>query len=248
MRVYIVSDFHLKFSDNPEDLEQRHRVITFLNNLIGKADLLILNGDIFDLWFVWKTVIVKSYFPILKKFADLRESGCRIVFIAGNHDFWFRDFLVNFIDIEVYKNNFTETIDGAKLFVSHGDLYTSNDMRYKIFRSIIRNKFVMKLFEMFHPDFALGLGKMLSRTSRKRKVPIKLSEKKERGMLEFAQKIFKDYDIVVMGHSHIPKIERFKDGIFANAGDWIKNNTYLKMIDGNIELCKYEMNRGRENE
>ncbi|MCK4311627.1 MAG: UDP-2,3-diacylglucosamine diphosphatase [Candidatus Cloacimonetes bacterium] len=248
MRVYIVSDFHLKFSDNPEDLEQQDRVITFLNSLIGKADLLILNGDIFDLWFVWKTVIIKSYFPILKKFADLRESGCRIVFIAGNHDFWFRDFLVNILGIEVYNNNFIETIDGVKIFVSHGDLYTSNDMRYKIFRSIIRNRIVMKLFEMFHPDFALGLGKMLSRTSRKRKISITIYKKKERGLIDFAKKQFKNYDIVVMGHSHLPKLEKYENGIYANAGDWIINNSFLKIIDGNIELCKYKINRRRENE
>ena len=240
MKVYIASDFHLKFCENQEDTVRSKKVIAFLDSLIGKADLLILNGDIFDLWFVWKTVIIKEYFPLLKKLADLRESDCRIVFIAGNHDFWFRDFLTNTLDIEVYNNNFIETIDGKKVFVSHGDLYTSNDLRYKIFRSIIRNRIIMTIFEILHPDFALGLGKMMSRSSRSRKTSTALYQKKERGLINFAKKNLKDYDIIIMGHSHLPKLEKFENGIYANAGDWIVNDSFIKIIDGNIELCKFK--------
>ena len=179
MRVYFASDFHLKFTKKNIDTEQHKKIISFLDSLIGNSDLLILNGDIFDLWFVWKTVIIKGYFPILKKLADLRESGCRIVFIAGNHDFWFRDFLTNFLGVEIYPDSFSETIDDMKIFVSHGDLYTTNDFRYKIFRSLIRKKFFKKLFELFHPDFSLALGKLLSRSSRDRKSHPELERKSQ---------------------------------------------------------------------
>lgn len=238
MRVIIASDFHLKFQENAEDRERRIRVLKFLDSLIGSTDLLILNGDIFDLWFAWNNVIIKGYFPILKKLADLRESGCRIVFIAGNHDFWFRDFLTGYLDIEVYKNNFIEEIDGKNILVSHGDLYTSNDLRYKIFRAIIRNRIVMWLFGILHPDFALNIGKTMSRSSRKRRVSENLMKTREKGLIEFARKQLTKFDIVIMGHSHLPKLQEFENGIYANAGDWIVNNSYLKLIDGNIELIK----------
>ena len=240
MRVIIASDFHLKFHENEEDRDRRKRVIKFLDSIIGKTDLLILNGDIFDLWFAWNNVIIKGYFHILKKLADIRESGCRIVFIAGNHDFWFRDFLTNFLDIEVYNNNFTDEIDGQKILVSHGDLYTSNDLRYKLFRSIIRNRFVMWIFEIMHPDFSLGIGKIMSRSSREKRTSTELMQAREKGLIEFAKKQFKHFDIVVMGHSHIPKLEKFENGIYANAGDWIKHNSYLAISDGEIKLIELE--------
>ncbi len=238
MRVIITSDFHLKSQESAEDRERRIRVLKFLDSLIDSTDLLILNGDIFDLWFPWNNVIIKGYFPILKKLADLRESGCRIVFIAGNHDFWFRDFLTGYLDIEVYKNNFIEEIDGKNILVSHGDLYTSNDLRYKIFRAIIRNRIVMWLFGILHPDFALNIGKTMSRSSRKRRVSENLMKTREKGLIEFARKQLTNFDIVIMGHSHLPKLQEFENGIYANAGDWIVNNSYLKLIDGNIELIK----------
>ena len=240
MKVYFASDFHLKFHEDQEDTARRKKVISFLDSLIGNCDLLILNGDVFDLWFTWKKVIIKGYFPILKKLADLNENGCRIVFIAGNHDFWFKDFLTDYLNIEIYRNNFSEIIDNVKIFVSHGDLYTSNDLRYKVFRSFIRNKFIKTIFELFHPDFSLAIGKTLSRSSRSRTIPFKLQKAKEKGLDEIARKKLKDFDLVVLGHSHSPKFVKTEDGIYVNLGDWISNYTYLKMINGKIELCKYE--------
>jgi len=240
MEIYIASDFHLKFVENEEDLARKERVIKFLDSLIGKADLLILNGDIFDLWFTWHKVIIKGYFPFLKKLADLRESGTRIVFIAGNHDFWFRDFLTEYIGAEVYPDTFTELLDGKKIFAAHGDVYTANDLRYKIFRSVIRNKVVMTIFEILHPDFSLSIGRKMSRSSRSRPMSTELKLRKEAGLTNFATQKLKDYDIVTMGHSHSPKKLEINGGVYLNSGDWIKNNSYIHISSGEAKLCKFE--------
>ncbi len=240
MNIYIASDFHLKFVENEEDKIRKNKVIAFLESIRGKADVLILNGDIFDLWFTWKKVIIKGYFPFLKKLADLKESGCRIVFIAGNHDFWFRDFLTDYLGAEVYHETFTEMLDDQKIFVAHGDVYTANDMRYKIFRAGIRNSIVMRIFESLHPDFALSIGQKMSRSSRDREIPEKLKVKKEAGLTNFAMKKLKDYDIVVMGHSHSPKKVEKENGVYLNSGDWIKNFSYVQINNGNAELKKFE--------
>ena len=244
MNVYIASDFHLKFVENSEDIKRREKVIDFLDSIKNDADLLILNGDIFDLWFVWKKLIIKGYFPLLFKLKQLRLSGVRIVFIAGNHDFWFRDFLTGTLGIEVYKDDFFETIDGVKTFVSHGDRYTSNDLRYQIFRRMIRNKFIMWVFGNLHPDFALNIGKKMSRSSRKLQPTNATLNKREQGLIQFAKEKLNETDLVILGHSHLPKIEKYANGIYANAGDWINNCSYLTMKNGKIELHKYrkEMN------
>ena len=237
MRVFMASDFHLQIIDNQN--ERQIKVLKFLDSLIGNADLLILNGDIFDFWIVWKNAIIKQYFPILKKLADIKESGCRIVFIAGNHDFWFKDFLVTFLEIEVYNDNFIEDIDGKKIFVSHGDIYTTNDLRYKIFRTIIRNRLVRKTIEMLHPNIAVKLANKLSRSSRSRKISTKLHSRREEGLNEFARKTSSDFDVIIFGHSHFPKMENIGNCVYANCGDWISNNSYIKMVDGKVELCRF---------
>jgi len=240
MKVYIASDFHLKFVENDEDKKRKQRVLNFLESIKNDADLLILNGDIFDLWFVWKKFIIKDYFSILGKLNQLRENGIRIVFLAGNHDFWFRGFLTETLGIEVYTEFFNETIDGVNTFVTHGDRYTSNDLRYQIFRRMIRNKFIMWIFGNLHPDLALNIGKNMSRSSGKMQVVDNKQNKREQGLIQFAKKKLNEVDLVIMGHSHIPKIERLENGIYANAGDWLHNNSYLTIIDGKIGLHKYK--------
>jgi UDP-2,3-diacylglucosamine hydrolase len=239
MNVYIASDFHLKFVEGKKDIITKGKVISFLDSIKDDADLLILNGDIFDLWFVWKKFIIKGYFPLLVKLHELRQNGVRIVFIAGNHDFWFKDFLTGIIGVEVYKDNFCETLDGVKTFISHGDRYTSNDLRYQIFRKIIRNKFIMWIFGNLHPDIALNIGKNMSRSSRKQQKPDGTFNKREHGLIQFSKKKLNEVDLVILGHSHLPKIEKYENGIYANAGDWINNYSYLKMINGKIELKFY---------
>jgi len=240
MKAYFVSDFHLKFREKEEDVSRRKRVISFLETLKGKADLLVLNGDIFDLWFAWDQVIIKGYFPLLKVLSDLNEHGCRLVLIAGNHDFWFNGFLSEYLNIDIYPDYFQEVIDNIKVYVTHGDLHTSNDFRYKLFRTFVRNKLVKSIFKIIHPDLALNLGKLLSRSSRERKISPVLMKAKEKGLDKFAEKKLQDHDLVVIGHSHSPKLDNKANGIYVNLGDWIVNNSYLEMINGNIELKKYK--------
>jgi len=240
MRIFIVSDFHLKFNEKLEDKERLQRVLEFLTSLENKADMLILNGDIFDLWYAWNSVIIRGYFPILKKLSELQEKGVRLVMTAGNHDFWFKDFLTKEIGVEVYPKSFVEVLDGNNIFVNHGDWFTANDWRYKLFRSLVRNKLVMKFFELLHADIALGIGKMLSRSSRDRKMAPKLKQRKESGLVKFAKKALDKYDIVVLGHSHSPKLEKYKNGIYVNSGDWIEHNSYIKITDGKLELLEFK--------
>ena len=236
MRVIIASDFHLKFHENAEDRRRRETVLGFLKSLRGNCDQLILNGDIFDLWFAWNNVIIKGYFPLLHQLASLQESGCKLTFIAGNHDFWFRGFLQKYLQMDVHPDCYTATIDGKKIFVSHGDKYTSNDLRYKLFRKCIRNKIIMSIFELLHPDFALSIGKYLSRSSRNRTIPTALMRKKEQGLDTVARRLFATHDIIVFGHSHAPKVLKEGNKEYYNAGDWITHHTYVEITDGAAKL------------
>ncbi len=240
MKVVVVSDFHLKFDENKEDIERKKKVLSFLDKIKGNVDILVLNGDIFDLWYVWRKVIIKDYFPILRKFADIKDSGCRIIFLSGNHDFWFNNFLKEQIGIEIFQDSFSETIDGKKYFIAHGDIYTINDWRYQVFRSIIRNKIIMFFFSILHPDFSLNIGKKMSRSSRSRRLSDKKQKIKEAGLDIKAKELLEKYDIVLFGHTHNAKIFRQDTKIYINTGDWINSPSYYaQIVDGDANLIKY---------
>ncbi|MCF7911989.1 MAG: UDP-2,3-diacylglucosamine diphosphatase [Candidatus Cloacimonetes bacterium] len=242
MKTIIVSDAHIKFNETQEDAERRSRFLSFLNSLKGNTDLLVLNGDIFDLWIAWKHVIIKEYFPLLTILADLSANGTRIILTPGNHDFWFSGYLKSQIGIEVCRDSFIETIDGSRFFVNHGDRYTKNDLRYQIFRSIIRNDLVKSIFTLLHPDFALEFGIKLSRSSRNRRIPARRRELMVKSLQKAAFKLLKthDYDYVIFSHSHIPVICASANGTYANTGDWVSHSSYLLFSDGKLALKEYK--------
>jgi len=235
MKYIIASDFHIKYIEAPFDIERRERVEMFLRSFIGKIDGLILAGDIFDLWIEWDRVIIKNYFGLLRIFADLKESGCRLVFLQGNHDFWLSNFLKDTIGVEIYESIFTETINGKKIFVSHGDKHTNNDMRYKIIHTLIRNKLIKLIFKQIHPDISLWLGSKLSRTTVKAG-SWQVNKDTENGLIATAEKLSSEYDLVVFGHSHNPLKITNGNSIYINSGDWIKHNSYCFFSEDKIEI------------
>lgn len=242
MQVFIASDFHLQFAPDTEDERKRNEIaIEFLDFLRDKADILILAGDIFDLWYDWRNTIIKGYFPFLKKLADLKESGCRLIFIAGNHDFWFGDFLETYLGCELHMESFSETIDGKRIFVSHGDSYTNNDYRYRVFRFLLRHPVIRFFFSILHPETALHIGKAVSRTSRTRNpLPQKGNQHRTAGLDKSAEALSSSYDLVVFGHSHIPKQKENGKGVYINTGDWVSNNSYVHVSDGKIMLKHFQ--------
>lgn len=241
MRICVISDLHYKFATpKPEDVELNAKALAFLRTLPGHYDWLILNGDIFDLWFDWKYAIIKAYFPVLKILADIREKGCRIVYISGNHDFWFNDFFPSYLQVELYQDAFVLETDKKKIYFTHGDIHTTNDFRYQLFRRVIRLPFAKKLFSFFHPDFALNMGKAMSRSSRMRRVAQRLQLQKKEGLENFARSLLKDYDYVIMGHTHEPCVIPMEKGVYANSGDWLENHSYIKIINGKLELCTFK--------
>jgi len=239
MRYVIASDFHLKYIENADDRERRIQVESFLSSLIGNVDGLILAGDVFDFWLEWKQVIIKNYFSTLMILAMLKKSGTRLVYLSGNHDFWLGDFLKNSIGFEIHTDFFTDEINGKKIFVSHGDLYTKNDLRYKVYRRFIRQNWIKNILSLLHPNFCLALTQKVSRTSRNRKDNEPTARRKEEGQIQKAQKLSKQYDLIVFGHSHNPLQMTLGNATYINTGDWLSHNSYCYFDDENVQLQYY---------
>jgi predicted phosphodiesterase len=50
------------------------------------------------------------------------------------------------------------------------------------------------------------------------------------------QKLAAGFDIVAIGHLHIPIINTLGNGIYVNTGDFIDHFSYAKLADGTISL------------
>jgi len=168
MKIICISDLHQRFFVDKEEQKKLDIFYSFLDACIADPpDKLIIAGDLFDVWFEYSMVIPKAFFDTLHKLKTLIEQGTQVVYVAGNHDFVFKDFFQLNLQAEVYMNDYVFNCAGKKFYVSHGDEYTSNDLQYHVLKSILRNPLVLKLFSWFHPDAGLRVGKLMSRSRSK---------------------------------------------------------------------------------
>ena len=238
MKVICISDLHQQFVVDKDEQHKLTVFYSFIDSLIAHPpDKFIIAGDLFDVWFEYSMVIPKAFFMTFHKLKTLAECGTEIIYVAGNHDFVFRDFFQAELQAKVFRDNHTFTCAGKKFFVSHGDEYTSNDLQYHVLKSILRNQIVHKLFSWIHPDVGLRTGKLMSRSSRDFNKSRKTLAKQEKGLIDFSKKLFdKGYDYTIMGHIHSPKMLELEKGSYINLGDWIKHFSYLEINDKSVEL------------
>jgi UDP-2,3-diacylglucosamine hydrolase len=236
-KTYFFSDAHLGLGPKEEDRKREQRIIQFLDMVKQDADELYILGDLFDYWFEYNSVVTKGYLRLLAKLSELNHRGIRISYLAGNHDFWLKDYLTEELGVRIYADPIDRTIQGKKFYLHHGDGLLKNDMGYRLLKRVLRNKVNIFLFSLIHPDITSSIARWSSRKSR-----AYTSKKTFEGndMVEFARKkIGEGYDVVIMGHNHQSLFRELGKGVYVNLGEWLQENTYA-VFDGNkIQLKRW---------
>lgn len=232
-KTLIFSDAHLKavVSD-----KARHRTFArFLRRFaVPEFERIICVGDLFDFWFEYKSVIFSEYFEVLRAFAELRDQGKELHLICGNHDFWAGRFLQNEIGFHIHPDRAQITLGRFKALVIHGDGIEPTDYAYRAYKRVARNPLVVWLFRQIHPDWAMGLARSVSYTSRRvRRVEDTANSAQAAALRKYATQVIArgDADIVVCAHAHAPTLEWIEDndrrGVYINSGDWLERGAYV---------------------
>ena len=214
-------------------------MIAFLRHLNGNAASLLINGDLFDFWYEWKTVIPRSGFRVLAALADLSDARVQITMVAGNHDCWGGEVLRKDVGIDYRFGPWTVELGGWRTRVEHGDgLRDKEDRRYRLLRHVLRNPLAIRAFRWLPADFGSSLASSSSHASRSYR-----ARDGGAGLRNLALKALehgRDLDMVIYGHSHVATLERAPGGgVYANAGSWLDEPTYLKLTDERAELRRW---------
>ncbi|MDR1812359.1 MAG: UDP-2,3-diacylglucosamine diphosphatase [Candidatus Fibromonas sp.] len=217
--AYFISDVHLGISPRGAVPEREEHLLAFLKGLEGKASHLFIVGDLFEFWYEYDFYVPSRHFRILRALAGLRDWGCEIRLIRGNHDFACGDFFERELGIEVCSHFVTE-LHGRKLYICHGDGLAGVDGSYRFFRKILDFKPNRFLFKWLHPDigmrFALAVGSNSRDFNKKRIVP-------EEEYLDRVREIMRknNCDTFVHGHNHLGGLWKVPEGVVINCGQWL---------------------------
>ncbi|MCA1902823.1 MAG: UDP-2,3-diacylglucosamine diphosphatase [Candidatus Hydrogenedens sp.] len=244
----ILSDIHLKVGE--ENLPRRKEFEIFLRGLCDNPPRkIVCLGDIFDFWFEYKHVLFSDYFGVLSAFHELYRQGVELFFIGGNHDFWAGKTLEQ-IGFHVLESGTTIEFDHCKAMLIHGDGLNKKDIGYRIFKRFARNRLMIYLFRMVHPDCAMGIAKLMSKGSRElQKADINRHQREAEIIKKYAIEILHKtkYDAVISGHCHQPECSTLtidnRTCWYINAGDWIENNTFVKWDGKQFSICRYKPNK-----
>lgn len=237
-----MSDAHLGVT--PPEVERR--LLRFLESLEGQAKSLVINGDLFDFWFEWRSVIPRAGFRALAALARLSERGTSIVWVAGNHDCWGGEVLREDAGVTYHVGSWRGAIAGWNARIDHGDgLRGRSDRRYRALRVVLRNRWAIRAFRLLHPDFGTRLAMGSSKASRTYRARDGGAELRSVALRELASD--PALDLLVFGHTHVAALERAPGGgVYANAGTWIDDSTYLRIDGEAIELRRFAGEDGRD--
>lgn len=224
----IVSDIHL--GAVPDSTERRFR--DFLALAGSSASGLLINGDLFDFWFEYASVVPREHYRVLAALRDLIEAGVPIWFVGGNHDGWGGSFLTDEVGLTLLDGPVEMDLGGRRALVAHGDAVGEGDLRYRALKRVIRHPLAVGAFRLLHPDLGARLANRASTTEHKAGGDLGGKHRAE-SIREWAVSELEarpELELVVAGHAHVPELLEVSPGRFyVNAGDWVTNYTYVEL-------------------
>jgi UDP-2,3-diacylglucosamine hydrolase len=226
----VVSDAHLGYGP-PELAAGFHR---FLEAVADMGDHLVINGDLFEFWFEYHSVIPRLAFPTLAQLAALRSRGVRLTVIGGNHDRWGGRFWSNEMDAAFYPRSTDIPLSGHRCFIAHGDALSETRRSARAFHRIIGHPVTTSLFRWIHPDIGMAIVRRLSpHLAGKRQSPADL-EHAAQAQQQFAFDLLgtrTDIDMVILAHTHVRVVAEFQSTRwFVNPGAW-HDGGYYAVLD-----------------
>ena len=239
--VVVLSDLHLgMFGCHAQE------AVNYLKSISPK--LLVLNGDIIDIWQFKKSYFPVAHMQVIKEIFSMLSNGTRVVYITGNHD----EALRRYSDLQMGNLQLTDKLvldlDGKKTWIFHGDVFDATTKgSAKIIAKLGGHGYDLLIMVNSAINFVLRL---LGREKMSLSKRVKNSVKKavswignfEHTAAELA--IEKGYDYVICGHIHQPQkrlITNDKGSVmYLNSGDWIENLTALEYNQGSWNIYEYQ--------
>ena len=239
--VIILSDSHIGPEAEDPTTQALHR---FLRQVPKMGRHLIINGDLFEFWFEYRSVVPRTAFPTLAVIAEVVREGVRVTIMGGNHDRWGGPFWKEQLGVEYHARSVELELAGWRALVSHCDGECEPETSSRMMHRLIGHPITSLVFRALHPDFGFWLVKRMPLQLSRRKDRIGGSPSAARAQAAYAAEVLRkrdDLDLVVFGHTHRATIqENGKKRWYLNPGAWMNGYEFAMVTEKGPELCRWE--------
>ncbi|HET7040004.1 MAG TPA: UDP-2,3-diacylglucosamine diphosphatase [Gemmatimonadales bacterium] len=224
--VVVVADAHLGSAD-PAD------AAAFLRFLDAVPDLgrhLVINGDLFDFWFEYRSVIPRRAFPVLSALHRLRGRGVAITLTGGNHDRWGGPFWTDELGATFLGRGGSLDLAGWRAFLHHGDGLVERHVAARVMHAVTRWPLTAAAFRLLHPDLGIRLvhamSGLLAESTRDGPALDRAAAAQAGWAREYLARN-SAVDLVVLAHTHRAACEAAGDRRwYLNPGPWMGERRY----------------------
>mgnify|MGYP000272886270 CR=1 FL=1 len=238
--LLVLSDIHLGTYGC-----QSKELLNYLNSV--KPKIVVLNGDIIDMWQFSKRYWPKSHMQVVHKIINWVSKGTKVYYITGNHDEMLRKFEGFKMGKLSIENKLVLDLDGKKVWIFHGDVFDVTMQNSKWLTRLGSHGYdLLILINAFcnWVSVKMGRGKISLSKNIKNSVKsaIKFINDFEKTAADIA--IRNGYDYVLCGHIHHPEMKTITTDQgqveYLNSGDWIENLTALEYNNKEWTMYKYD--------
>jgi UDP-2,3-diacylglucosamine pyrophosphatase LpxH len=239
VEIVVISDVHLgTYGCHAREL------LKYLKSI--KPKMVVLNGDIIDIWQFSKRYWPETHMKVIRKLMKFVVEGVPVYYLTGNHD----ELLRKFADIHMaafhLQNKLILELDGKKAWFFHGDIFDVTMQHSKWLAKlgavgydtlILINSVVNWCLYLFGREKMSFSKKIKARF----KDAVKFINKFEHTAAELA--VENGYDFVICGHIHQPEMRKVTTEAgsvsYLNSGDWVENLTALEYQNKVWKIFKY---------
>jgi len=236
-----VADAHL--GQVPESVARAFH--SFLDTVPQPGDELVVNGDLFDFWFEYGSVVPRRHLGTVMKLAALVQRGIPVTFLGGNHDRWGGDFLRHDMGIGYHPGGAELVLAGRRALVVHGDGLTEQHWSGALLHWLLRQPVTIALFRLLHPAIGFWIADRLSGTLADNTKDTAVLDRAAAAQAAYAQALLerrRELSLVVMAHTHRARLEHVDGGrVYVNPGAFLDGGRYAVITRDNVELRQFQI-------
>lgn len=240
--IIVISDVHLgTYGCRAKEL------LHYLKSV--KPKIVVLNGDIIDIWQFSKSYWPKSHMKVIKHLMNWLSKGVKVYYITGNHDEMLRKFEgFKMGSFQILNKLVLELENNEKAWIFHGDVFDVTMQHSKWLAKlgaigydslIMINSFANWISESVFNKGKLSFSKKLKNSV---KSAVKFINSFEQTAADIG--ISNNYHYVICGHIHHPEMRLIEHEqgriMYLNSGDWIENLSALEYHNGSWTLFRFD--------
>ncbi len=235
--ILIISDIHFGRSDLAAEKAKERDFLDLIDRVQPELEGVCLLGDVFDQYVEYTHLVPKGFLRFQACLAGLADSGIPVHYIVGNHDPWHLDYYESELGVRVAREALSLQHGGRTVLLSHGD-QAGSSAASQLIRKLVRHPASHALFRALLPaDFAYRFTRWTKRMLSSEPID---PDTVARLDAHAAQRLVEEgVDVLIFGHSHVPRCDLLEDGLYINAGSFDTDRTFVRLREDSVVVSRW---------